>query len=108
MKIFYKTDKLQSMIDDDRALVRKYGAVIAKAVKRKINTMESMPHLKGYRFIDSHLELLESDEIEYSVRLDKKFRLIFSPCRPIPLMLDGGVDEEKVVEILIRGIVDYH
>ena len=46
---------------------------------------------------------------QFALNLGGQFRLIFEPDEePIPRKPDGGIDESKVTNIVIEGIVNYH
>ncbi|MBQ9370771.1 MAG: hypothetical protein IJU03_01100 [Thermoguttaceae bacterium] len=78
------------------------------AVIRRISLIEAAPDLDALHHSVGRFEALESSVYEYSLRLDKGMRLVFSPYEPIPFKSDGGVDEKRVVEVLILKITNYH
>lgn len=66
--------------------------------------LEAMSNVPG----NCH-ELKGDRKFQLAIYLDKTYRLIFKPNHnPIPIYSQGGLDREKVTDIEILEIIDYH
>ena len=108
MEILFEYKKLARILNNERLIKGNYPQEIAKALKRKLGTLNAARTLADYRLTDVRLELLKDRTRRYSIRLSGNYRLIFTPALPVALKADGGIDEHAVEKIVVLDVVDYH
>lgn len=111
MDVTLRTAKLKKECEVHRNAVRKHGQRMADLIRRRLGelkgaeTLEAMRNITGAR---CH-ELRENRKGQLSVDLVHPYRLIFEPAGSEPYQKgDGGLDWEKVAEVIIVEIEDTH
>ncbi|WP_332029941.1 type II toxin-antitoxin system RelE/ParE family toxin [Kaistella sp.] len=110
MKIEYKTHKLKKSFSDSRAIAKSYGTR-AKNVKKRLEELIAAPHLMDISMLpQANLhELKTPRKGEFAVDISANYRITFVPANdPIPLKEDGGLDLQRITEIKINSVEDYH
>lgn len=111
MDILFQDRKLEKLCNDQSLLVRKYGPIRAKILRRRIGEFRAAETLEVMRSLPQvrcH-ELKGNRAGTLAVDLDHPFRLIFEPANnPIPRKPDGGLDWTKVTAIRVLSVEDYH
>jgi plasmid maintenance system killer protein len=108
MVILFKTAKLEKECNNENLLVKRFGALRAKLLKRRLNELQAATSLDVLRPLRCH-ELKGNRKGQLSVDLDHPHRLIFeSADNPIPKKLDGGLDWNKITKVRIMGVEDTH
>lgn len=109
--ILFQDRKLEKLCNDQSLLVRKYGPIRAKILRRRIGEFRAAETLEVMRSLPQvrcH-ELKGNRAGTLAVDLDHPFRLIFEPANnPIPGKPDGGLDWTKVTAIRVLSVEDYH
>jgi len=109
--ILFQDRKLGKVCNDDSLLIRKFGPVRAKLIKRRLyqcRAAENLEVLRSLPQVRCH-ELKGNREGTLAVDLDHPYRLIFEPANdPIPRKLDGGLDWMGVTAIRVLSVEDYH
>ncbi len=109
--ILFQDRKLEKLCNDQSLLVRKYGPIRAKILRRRIGEFRAAETLEVMRSLPQvrcH-ELKGNRAGTLAVGLDHPFRLIFEPANnPIPKKPDGGLDWTKVTAIRVLSVEDYH
>lgn len=109
--ILFKDQKLEKVCNDESLLIRKYGPVCARRIRRRFDQLRSAENLAALRVLPQvrcH-ELKGNREGTLAVDLEQPYRLIFEPASdPIPRKLDGGLDWNEVTAIRILSVEDYH
>ncbi len=111
MEVKFANRRLERLVSNYRQLVRDYGTAVAKAVPKKIDDLRSAENIADYilNYPGKSKELTDSFKGQFSVRLDDKVRLVFSPNeQETPRKPDGGLDWHRITKIVITAIVDYH
>jgi len=111
MDIVFRTTKLQKECNDHKALIRAYGPLKAKLIRRRIDELRAADSLKDMSYLSQARchELKGNKAGQLSVDLNYPYRLIFRPANnPIPQKPDGGLDWTKVTTIEIIGVEDTH
>ena len=111
MNILFKTTKLKKECNDEKLLVRRYGARRAKLIQRRLYDLQAANSLEVLRSLPQARchELKDNRKGQLSVDLDHPYRLVFEPYEnPIPRKEDGGLDWSKVTAIIIHGVEDTH
>ncbi|OGW55328.1 MAG: killer suppression protein [Nitrospirae bacterium RBG_13_43_8] len=111
MVILFKTAKLETECNNENLLVKRFGALRAKLLKRRLNELQAANTLAVLRSLPQARchELKGSKKGQISADLDHPYRLIFEPAdNPIPKKPDGGLDWNKVTKVRIIGVEDTH
>lgn len=111
MKIYFKSKKSQKICSEEREGIKKLGDRCAKRLRQRMLELYAADCLADI----SHLPPLRLHELTgdrkgtYSVDLLQPYRLIFEAAdEPLPMLETGGLDKERVCEVLILEIVDTH
>lgn len=111
MVILFKTAKLEKECNNENLLVKRFGALKAKLLKRRLNELQAATSLDVLRSLPQARchELKGNRKGQLSVDLDHPYRLIFeSADNPLPKKSDGGLDWNKVTKVRIIGVEDTH
>ena len=111
MEILFQNNQLRKVFNGHKLLVRRFGAIQAKLIQRRLaeiraaNTLEDLRTLPQVR---CH-ELKENRAGQISVDVQHPYRLLFECANdPIPHKPDGGLDWEQVTAIVVLGVEDTH
>lgn len=110
MDIYFGSDKLVTIFNDEKSLRRKYGQLTTKIQQRmaELRAASSLSAISQFPPARCH-ELKGSAKGKFAVSLSGNYRLIFEPCNePIPTKEDGGIDLSRVTEICVLEVTDYH
>jgi plasmid maintenance system killer protein len=109
--ILFQDRKLEKVCNDQSLLVRKYGPLRAKLIRRRLDefraaetleVMRSLPQVRCHK-------LKGNREGTLAVDLDHPYRLIFRPANdPVPRKSDGGLNWAEVTAIRVLTVEDYH
>lgn len=108
--IFFATDELKRLCDDDRTAKKKLGADGAKKLRKRLDDMKAAATLGVMRTLPGRCHELRHDlNGRLAVDLDGGRRVVFRPEHtPIPELAAGGLDWTKVTAITIESVGDYH
>jgi len=111
MIILFKTAKLEKECNDEKRMVKEFGSLRTKLLKRRLTQLSAVNAPGDLR----HLPQTRCHELKgnlkgyLSVDLDHPYRLIFEPAdNPLPKKPDGGLDWNKVTIVRIIGVEDTH
>ncbi len=110
MEITFKDRKLEKIINDPRKLRRRFNEA-AENIEKRIEILEGANNLgQVSEKPPTRLHLLKGDYKGcYAVDVNRELRIVFAiNHNPIPRCTDNSVDLDKVTEICIIGILDYH
>jgi plasmid maintenance system killer protein len=111
VEILFQDQKLAKECNNEALLVRKYGPMRAKLLRRRLDVFKFADNLEVLRFLPQvrcH-ELKGNREGTLAVDLDHPYRLIFEPAdNPIPRKPDGGLDWIGVTAIRVLTVENYH
>ncbi len=111
MQLLFRSRKLQKQCSSSKELRRTFGVEQAIVVEMRLSELRAAANLAQMRYrprARCH-ELKAEREGQLSVDLKHPYRLVFMPAHePLPKKLDGGLEWEKVTEIIILEVVDYH
>jgi plasmid maintenance system killer protein len=109
--ILFQDRKLAKVCNDQSLLIRRYGELRAKLLRRRLDEFRAADNLEIMRSLPQvrcH-ELKGNREGTLAVNLDHPYRLIFEPANdPIPRKPDGGLNWTAVTAIRVLAIEDYH
>jgi proteic killer suppression protein len=111
MIILFKTTKLEKLCNDEKLMIKRYGPLRSKLLKRRLNELRATNVLEDIRKLPQARchELFHNRKGQLSVDLDHPYRLIFEPANnPVPMKSGGELDWTKVTEITIIGMEDTH
>jgi len=110
MDIYFSSDKLMAIFNDEKSLRRKYGQLSGKIQQRmaELRAANCLSEISQFPPARCH-ELKGSHKGKFAVTVSGNYRLIFEPGNdPIPTKEDGGIDLPKVTEICVLDVTDYH
>ncbi|MFA6541373.1 MAG: type II toxin-antitoxin system RelE/ParE family toxin [Bacteroidota bacterium] len=111
MEISFANRKLEKIFSDHKSLLREYGTIRAKLIKKRLAEFmaaETLSMLSTLPQVRCH-ELIGNRKGTLAVDLDHPYRLIFKPTDdPLPVKNDGGLDWNSVKSIKILEVVNYH
>ena len=111
MVIYFRTRKLEKILNNEREMVKHLGQKGAEKGKRRMVELKAAGALSDI----SHLpparchQLTGKEAGIFSVDLEHPYRLLFIPADdPTPRREDGGIDTTKIKEVEIIEIRDTH
>ena len=111
MKIEYKNERLKTLLQSEKQIVRKYGTQIAESITlrlRGLSECDSLADVPVGKPERCH-ELQGKWKRHFAVNLAKGRRLIFKVGQePIPIKEDGGINKSEVFEIQIMEVSDHY
>lgn len=110
MKIEYKNNKLKKSFSDSRQIAKSYGTR-AKNVKKRLEELVAATSLLDISMLpQANLhELKTPRKGEFAVDISANYRITFIPANdPVPYKEDGGLDLQRITEIKINSVEDYH
>lgn len=111
MDILFGDQKLAKICGSDTLLIRKFGPIRARLLKRRLDQFrvaENLAVLRLFPHVRCH-ELKGNREGTLAVDLDHPYRLVFEPANnPIPRKTDDGLDWAGVTVIRVLSVEDYH
>jgi plasmid maintenance system killer protein len=111
MVILFKTAKFEKECNNENLMIKRFGALRAKLLRRRLNEFHAAASLDVLRRLPQvrcH-ELKGRRKGQLSVDLDHPYRLVFEPAdNPIPKKPDGGLDWTKVITVRLVGVEDTH
>lgn len=110
MEVGFSNARFAELLHSSTALTRKYGAENAKAIRLRLNSLDSAANLQVMTQVSGHFEELRADRAgTFSLRLKHGYRLIFKPRDPDSARsTDGTLDWSLVRAVVVLEIVDYH
>ena len=111
MDILFQDRKLEKTCNDQSQLVRRYGSIGAKLLRRRLDEFRAAENLAVIRLLPQARchELKGNREGTLAVDLEHPYRLIFEPANdPIPRKPDGGLDWTEITAIRVLTVEDYH
>ena len=111
MIITFRTARLETTFNKEKALVREYGTVNARQIARRMAVLRAAPTLSSVPTIkpDRCHPLKGNRQGQYAVDLAHPHRLVFRPNHdPIPTRPGGSVDMAAITAIEIVDLEDYH
>jgi plasmid maintenance system killer protein len=110
MKIFYKSNKLEKSLTIPNEIFRTYG-IMAKKINQRMKELSAANTLAVMKTIlaaNCH-ELKGERTGQLAVNVSGNWRIIFEPNHsPMPTKEDGGLDWQKVTDIRVLEVTDYH
>ena len=111
MDILFQDQKLAKVCNNEALLIRKYGQMRAKLLRRRLDecrAAENREVLRTLPQVKCH-ELKGDREGTLAVNLDHPYRLIFEPANePVPRKPDGGLNWTNVTAIRVLSVENYH
>ena len=99
MEVVFKDKALFEIVSDPKERVRRFGAVRAKLILRRLQTLKSVERLEQLRKLPGRFHELKGDRKgQWACDLDQPYRLIFEPKE---------IESAKAIVIIV-GIVNYH
>lgn len=110
MEFEFQTGKLRKELTEQKAMDRAYGSR-SSALRRRLAVLRNARCLAEVpKTPPDRCHKLTADRLgQFAVVIKGNWRLVFVPDHdPLPLLLDGGVDEAAITKIRFVEVVDYH
>ena len=88
-----------------------YGSENARKVQQRLFELQAVSNLSqvSHQPPPRRHELQGIDKGKFAVDVKQPFRIIFEPAHdPVPYKEDGGIDLERITEICIIEVGNYH
>lgn len=111
MEITFRTRRLSRTFSSERQIRREYGDAMANVIMARLRILLRAPNLSQVLTTPPLRRHQLSGERagQFAIDLTPNYRLIFVPNHlPVPLKEDGGIDTDRVTDIEIVEVVDYH
>ena len=111
MDIAFRTKRLMRTFNSEKALKKKYGDRMARAIRSRLAVLKNARTLSLVPATtpDRLHALIAERKGQYAVDLIHPYRLTFVPAHDsASLREDGSLDRAKVTAITIIEVVDYH
>lgn len=103
--VFFADRKFGETCASQRELRRKVGEVRAKRIMLRLQQLRVADDLADLRHVTGRVHALGADlQGLVALDLDGPYRLLIEPLWD----LDGPVEWEKVTQVLVVGVDDYH
>jgi plasmid maintenance system killer protein len=102
--------RLREEVNDSRRLKGRFGAAMAKVIRRRLDDLRAAPSLEIMRQLPGRCHELRADRAgQLSLDLRGPYRLLFVPAHdPLPQKPDGGLDWTQVTAVEIIEVEDTH
>jgi len=107
MEIYFKNNKLQKVCNTEKDARKAFGNEMAEKLMQRMTELKVVENLSQISRLPP-ARCHELDKGIFSVDLKHPYRLLFEVEKTIPLKEDGGIDKEKIKEIMIVSIEDTH
>jgi plasmid maintenance system killer protein len=110
MRVGYANNKLAKMCSTEKERQKAFNE-LAKKVKLRLSQLDAVGTLADMSKIPAaKCHPLDGNlGGEFAVQLNGNYRLVFRPNHdPLPLLEDGGIDLDKITEVVVTQVGDYH
>ncbi len=109
MKISYKSDKVRKICESESIAQKKLGKDGAKTLRARVIDLKAAQFVSDLIAGNPHPLKVDRKE-QFALNLADGKRLIFTPDHgdQVPKSTDDSIDWQKVTDIRIEEIVDYH
>lgn len=109
MTITYKSKKLEKVLNDEKLLIKTYGAIAKKLKQRhddlkdalSLQDIKELPHLYLHQLKGSRKE-------DWSMTVLKNWRLCFQLVEKLPTDEKGRIQYVLITAVQIISVEDYH
>lgn len=110
MEIKFTDKKLAKVVNNDAKMLKEYGSVRFKLLRRRLTQLEVAKTLEDVRLLPGNYhELTTTRKGQWACDLDQPYRLVFTPQeRPIPVNENGQYIWIEITSIEIIEIINYH
>ncbi len=108
--ITFKNRGLEKLINSEKALIKKYGPLIARLVMRRMVVLDAAPTLAdvSHKPPTRRHQLSGKRKNQYAVDLVHPKRLVFRPCQSQIAEKSKDTSLRCITTIEILGVKDYH
>lgn len=110
MEIYFTSQKLKKLLDSDSQMRKAYGDQAAKRLQQRLNEIRSAERASDLFMLPGRWHELTADRSgQLSGDLKHPLRFILEPVDAESARKDvGGIDWDKVTEVVVVEIVDTH
>ena len=108
MIILFDDEKLRKLCEDEKTAKKRLGNSSAKKLRSRLADLRAAQTVRD--LVAGKPHPLKSDrDGEFSLELHGGMRLVFAPANePVPRTAGDAVDWERVTEVSVTFIGDYH
>lgn len=111
MDVYFRTKKLAKVFNSDKELKKAYGARNANLIRGCLDDLAAAECLADMRKLPHHrLHALKANlKGVFSLDVEDPYRLLLVPDHdPLPMLADGGIDEDEVTAVEVQRIENTH
>lgn len=110
MDVFFVSEKLANLIQNDRKRQRKFGPENARWILKRLDNLRFAENLAVLYNLPGNFHPLSGDRAGYfALNLKHGYRLILKSAQdPAPRKHDGGLNLEAITAVVVVDVEDYH
>ena len=110
MEVYFASEKLAELIENDRKRVRAFGAENAKWIQKRLDNLRFASTLEVLRALPGRTHELSGDRAgTFAIDLKHGYRLILKPAEDAPPRKpDGGLNWQAITSVIVIAVEDYH
>lgn len=110
MEVYFRDERLQKLLTEERACCRRFGAACTRKIKLRLTLLDQAINLEEMLYTPGRCHPLKHDRKgQFALDLAGGFRLVFSPADdPVPMLPDGSLDLRQVRIVQVLEVIDYH
>ena len=109
MEVAHEDPKLEALLNDPRALQRKFGKQAVQRLANRLTSIHGAQTLADLMNLPGRTHMLTGDRHgDFAMDLPNGRRLILRPTAPVPILPDGGIDVARVTRVTIVEIPDHY
>jgi plasmid maintenance system killer protein len=111
MTVYFIDKKLLKACTSEKEAQKRFGAQNGGKILQRLSEMRAAESLADlFKLPAARCHLLKGDRKgRFAVDAKHPYRIVFEPCcSPVPMKPDGGMDTEKICEVCILAVEDYH
>lgn len=110
MTVMFADKKFKKLVNNDRARLRAFGKIRALKISTRLDQLSCADTLEILRSQPGNFHELTGDRKgQWACDLDQPYRLIFKfGYEPIPINEHGQYEWQKITEVIILEIINYH
>jgi proteic killer suppression protein len=110
MTVRFADKKFKKVVNNDRARLREFGKIRALKLSTRLDQLCCADSLESLKNQPGNFHELSGDRKgQWACDLDQPYRLIFtSGHQPIPINAHGNYEWQKITEVIILEVINYH
>lgn len=110
MLLFFKTKKAEKIFNSQKELQKHYGDKQSQKIMMRLAVLKAAANLAEVPQTppERRHRLKGKRQKQFALDLVHPFRLILTPKEELSYQQNGEPDLEKIIEIVIEGVENYH